>query len=148
MDLLGLVDLVLLGSVSKGLHEALEAPTRQLAMEHCRVVSARANRSEGHRQDLMGMMVEVASQRDAAEDARDAAEDARALAETARDAAEDARALAETARDAAEDARALAEDHRDAAEQARDDAEEERDAARGRIRELELELADAKRARR
>ena len=58
------------------------------------------------------------------------------------------RDAAEAARDAAEDARALAEDHRDAAEQARDAAEQELDAARGRIRELELELADAKRARR
>ena len=74
MDLLGLVDLVRLGSVSSRLRDGLETPTRQLAMEHCRVVSARANRSEGHRQDLMGMMVEVASQRDAAEQRADAAE--------------------------------------------------------------------------
>ena len=113
MDLLGLVDLVRLGSVSSGLRDGLQAPTRQLAMEHCRVASGRANRSEAHLQDFKGMMVEVASQRDAAE----------------------------TALDASDDARALAEDRRDAAEQ-------ELDAARGRIRELELELADAKRARR
>ena len=113
MDLLGLVDLVRLGSVSSRLRDGLETPTLQLAMEHCREATGRANRSVAHLQDLRGMMVEVAAQRDAAE----------------------------TARDAADDARALAEDRRDAAEQ-------ELDAARGRIRELELELADAKRARR
>ena len=99
MDLLGLVDLVRLGSVSSRLRDGLETPTLQLAMERCREATGRANRAVAHLQDFRGMMVEVASQRDAAETARDA-------------------------------------------------AEQELDAARGRIRELELELADAKRARR
>ena len=77
MDLLGLVDLVRLGSVSSGLRDVLQAPTRQLAMEHCRVASGRANRSEAHLQDLRGMMVEVAAQRDASEQRVDAAEQER-----------------------------------------------------------------------
>ena len=77
MDLLGLVDLVRLGSVSSRLRDGLETPTLQLAMEHCRVASGRANCSEAHLQDLRGMMVEVAAQRDASEQRVDAAEQER-----------------------------------------------------------------------
>ena len=134
MDALELVDLARLGSVSSGLRDVLQAPIPQLAMEHCRAASDRANLLEAHLQDLRGIMMEVGAARDAAEEERDE------LALELED--------AEAAREAAVDAQALAEDHRDAAEQARDAAEQELDAARGRIRELELELADAKRARR
>ena len=77
MDALELVDLARLGSVSSGLRDVLQAPLPQLALEHCREASDRANRSEAQLQDLRGMMVEVAAQRDASEQRVDAAEQER-----------------------------------------------------------------------
>ena len=73
MDALELVELARLGSASSGLRDVLQAPIPQLAMEHCREASDRANRSEAHLQDLRGMMVEVAAQRDTALQEVDAA---------------------------------------------------------------------------
>ena len=106
MDASGVVGLVQMAACCRALHGLFSEGAVKASMGHCREASNRANRSDGHLQDLRGMLVEVAAHRDAAEAARDAAE------------------------------------------QARDAAEQERDVARGRIRELELELADAKRARR
>ena len=99
MDASGVVGLVQMAACCRALHGLFSEGAVKASMGHCREASNRANRSDGHLQDLRGMLVEVAA-------------------------------------------------HRDAAEAARDAAEQERDVARGRIRELELELADAKRARR
>ena len=64
MDALELVDLARLGSVSSGLRDVLQAPIPQLAMEHCRAASERANLLEAQ-------LNRVVQERDAAEQERD-----------------------------------------------------------------------------
>ena len=123
MDALELVDLARLGSVSSGLRDVLQAPIPQLAMEHCREASDRANRSEAHLQDLRGMMVEVAASRDTALQERDAALESARVAHEQR--LEVSRELRAHIREVAEEGVRM----------------------RRRVRELERELAEAKRAR-
>ena len=127
MDASDAVGLARVATCSRALQNLFSDGAVKASMTHCREASDRASLLEAQLQGVVALC-------DAAEEERDE------LALELED--------AEAAREAAEDAQALAEDHRDAAEQARDDAEEERDRARVRIRELELELADAKRARR
>ena len=73
MDASGVVGLVQMAACCRALHGLFSEGAVKASMGLYLEASTRANRSEGHRQDLMGMMVEVASQRDAAEQRADAA---------------------------------------------------------------------------
>ena len=74
MDASGVVGLVQMAGCCRALHGLFSEGAVKASMGLYLEASTRANRSEGHRQDLMGMMVEVASQRDAAEQRADAAD--------------------------------------------------------------------------
>ena len=123
MDALELVDLARLGSVGSGLRDILQAPIPHQALEHCRAASERANISDAQFRDLRGMLYEVAAHRDAAEQERDAA-------------LESARVAREQRLEVSRELRATVREH--AVEGVR---------MRRRVRELERELADARRAR-
>ena len=109
MDALELVDLARLGSVSSGLRDVLQAPIPQLAMEHCRAASERANLLEAQ-------LNRVVQERDAALESARVAREQRL---------EVSRELRAHMREVAVEGGRM----------------------RRRVRELEQELAEAKRAR-
>ena len=88
MDASGVVGLVQMAACCRALHGLFSEGAVKASMGLYLEASTRANRSDGQLQDLRGMMVEVASQRDAAEDALALAETARVASEQARDASE------------------------------------------------------------